>query len=103
MPCSAGHAPVANVASVVEGNVLARWRQSGKYAPEVITFRNPPLVSLPHAESRKSGRKSSIKINTNKLGLGAKPHVLSDIPPIIERVKVRRQMSMKKEFIRGGG
>jgi hypothetical protein len=94
---------VASVASVVAGNVLARCRQSGKYAPEVNSFRNPPLVSLPHAVSRKSGRKSSIKTNTNKLGRGVKPQVLMDIPPIIETVKVRRHMSMKKEFIRAGG
>jgi hypothetical protein len=39
----------------------------------------------------------------NKLGRGVKPQVLSDIPPIIETVKVRRHMSMKKEFIRAGG
>jgi len=102
MPCSAGHAPVARVASEVDGNVLAKWRQSGKYAPEVISFRTPPLVNFPHAVSRKSARRSSIRINTNRFGLGAKPHVLKDVPAIIDSVKVRRQISMKKEFIRAG-
>ena len=102
MPCSAGHAPVASVARVVDGNVLAKCRQSGKYAPEVISFRNPPLVSLPQAFSRKSGRKSSIKTNTNRLGRGVKAQFFKDIPPIIDSAKVRRQMSMKKSLSEAG-
>ena len=68
MPCCEGHAPVASVATDDEGNVLARFRQSGNRAPPYKIRRRPPSISSPEIASSKSARNCSKTTSTSSLG-----------------------------------
>src|ERR1051326_657465 len=103
MPCCAGHAPVASVASVLLENVLARCSQLGNCALLDSSFLRPLGPNWGSNPSRASLRNCSKTTSTNNLGrVTAARSAPSGSAAPIHRTKSRRQMPIKKEFNKAG-